>query len=359
MGPEALHGIQRTLRAPGGHGAMLLMFGACSMLMLAVLLQVYLSQWHRRRRLTERWRRFTQSMVRRRLSVSQRGLLAEMARREAPEDPGLLLQSLEAFERGVHRHLKPLISNKGGPAVEEAAGLVGGLRQALGFSRGHWREYFSTRELQEGQTVELYATARAETPICTARVATPREDYLELTDLRYAQPLTGRSVHAVFYSLGRRFDFETEPLHVDLPHGICRLAHTVDVRAVDQRENYRVEHSAPLDIRAQWEPEDFWRTAQLRNISAGGAALVAGCYYEEGEQLLVQLRPAEYLSPAALVEGEEFGARALVASVLEARRLPDERCLYRVEFRDVSPDDRRYLFRIVQKLQLHGQAATA
>ncbi len=358
MGPEALDGIQRTLRAPGGHGAMLLVFGACSLLMLAVLLQLYFSQWNRRRRLAERWRRFTQSMVRHRLSAEQRGLLGEMARREAPEDPGLLLQSLEAFERAVHHQLKPLISNQGGRVVEEASALVSGLRQALGFSRTHSREYFSTRELHEGQPIELYAAAR-DAPICTARVAVPREDYLELGELRYAQPLTGRRVRAAFYSLGRRFEFQTEPLHVDLPHGICRLAHTVDVRAADQREHFRVEHSAPLRVRAQWEPEDLWRTAQLRNISAGGAALVAGCYYEEGEDLLVHLRPADYLPPAALVEGEEFDARSLAASVLETRHLPEERCLYRVEFRDVSPDDRCYLYRIVQKLQLHGQAVTA
>ncbi len=41
MGPEALHGIQRTLRAPGGYGSMLLIFGVCSLLMLAVLLHIY------------------------------------------------------------------------------------------------------------------------------------------------------------------------------------------------------------------------------------------------------------------------------------------------------------------------------
>ncbi len=131
----------------------------------------------------------------------------------------------------------------------------------------------------------------------------------------------------------------------------------MDVRAVDQREHYRVEHRAPLGLRAQWEAEDSWRTAQLRNISAGGAALVAGCYYEEGEDVVIQLRPAEYLPAVAMADGPEFDGRALSATVLEARRLPDGQCLYRVEFRDVSPDDRGYLYRIVQKLQLHGQAA--
>jgi c-di-GMP-binding flagellar brake protein YcgR len=120
-----------------------------------------------------------------------------------------------------------------------------------------------------------------------------------------------------------------------------------------------VESTAPLGVRAQWEADDAWRTAQLRNISAGGAALVAGFYYETGEALLLQLRPAEYLPKAALAEGEDFEARAMAATVLETRKVSDELCLYRVEFRDVSPDDRRYLVRVVQKLQLYGQEKRA
>jgi hypothetical protein len=355
MGIEALHSIQRTLRTPNGQGLTLALFGVCSLLILLVLAQVYVSQARRRRRLQERWRSFTEGMMRHGLSAPQRALMGEMARRDSPEDPALLLQSLEAFERGVHHHLKPLLAQKSPAAGQEAAALVSGLRDVLGFARARGREYFSTRELQKGQTVELYAAGRADTPICSARVGPPREDYLELAELRYAQPIPNGPLLAAFYGGGRRFEFETRPLIVDMTAGACQLEHTLDVRAIDQREHFRVQRAAPLGVRAEWEPADAWRTAQLRNISAGGAALVAGFYYEDGEDLLLQLRPAQYLPPAALVEREDFDERVLGATVLEARRLQDERCLYRVEFRDVSPDDRSYLYRVVQKLQRCNQ----
>ena len=155
--------------------------------------------------------------------------------------------------------------------------------------------------------MDLYASAEADTPICHARVGEPREDVLELVDLRHSQPFSGPTVYAVFFSRGRRFCFPTDVLEVDAARAVCRLAHSIGVRAVDPRANFRVESQAPLHVRADWEPADAWRTALLRNISAGGAALVCGFYYEAGEQLMVQIRPADCLPQAPPAKGPCLG----------------------------------------------------
>ena len=198
----------------------------------------------------------------------------------------------------------------------------------------------------------LYGTPDARTPVAHARVGEPREDYLDLVDLRQTGPIEGRSVHVVFYSRGRRFRFPTDLLKADPARAVCRLAHSIGVRAVDPREHFRVESPTPLHIRADWEPADAWRSALLSNISAGGAALVCGFYYEPGERLMLQV-------PAAMADGRDQDGRRIGATILEARKLTEDRCLYRVEFRDVAPEDRRYLFRVVQSLQLHSQRAAA
>jgi len=322
MGPEALKGIQETFRASGGYRVAIVIFGLCSLLLLVVLLEVFIAQWRRRRRLQERWRGFTRGMVRRRLSPPQRALLSEMASRQCPEDPGALLQEHEAFECAVHRHMKSLMANEGPGAVQEAADLLKGIRAALGFAAAQGRQYHSTRSLPEGLDVELYTSAHADTPIGRARVGSPREDYLELVELKYAQPISGRTLRVVFYSSGRRFEFETGLLQVDLPNGVCRLAHSIDVRAAEAREHFRITREAPLSVRARWEPQDAWRQAMLRNLSAGGAALVAGFYYETGEQIVLRIQPAEYLDARVLEEEEDVDEREIGARVLETRKLP-------------------------------------
>ena len=359
MGTEALKSIHQALAPSAGDRSTLFILGVCSVLMLLVLVQVFRNQWKRRRRLVERWRQFSAEMGRHALTAPQRALLVEMARREVPEEPGSLLHGLEVFERAVHHHLRPLVSGGDAGQTERAVALVRGLRQALGFSQAPGLEYFSTRELQQGQEVALYASAEAGTPVCHARVGPPREDYLELVDLRRSQPVSSRTVYAVFYSKGRRFCFPTDLLQMDAAHAVCRLGHSIGVRPVDPRASFRAESRAPLNVRADWEPTDAWRTALLQNLSAGGAALVCGFYYEAGERLVLDIRPTDCLPPALTPGARELEERQIAATILEARKLSEDRCLYRVEFRDAGPDDRRYLFRVVQALQLRPRLARA
>ena len=134
MRSEALKSIQQALHPGDGAQAGLFIIAVCSALMLLVLLKVLAAQWKRRRQLVEGWRRFSEGMARHALTAAQRALMVEMARREAPDDPASLLQSPEIFERAVHHHLRPLAAGGAQAALERAAVLIRGVRQATGFS---------------------------------------------------------------------------------------------------------------------------------------------------------------------------------------------------------------------------------
>lgn len=351
MGPEMLKGIQQGLRA-GDLRPALIIFGVCSFLLLLLMLRVYMRRLGTRRRVEGRWREFRQALRRAHLTTAERETAVEMASKEVPESPSSILQELETFESAVHRYLNPRVVHG---EADDAAELVRGLREKLGFAENPGRIYCSTRGLQPGQQLLLGPAGEAGAGRQPARVARRREDVLEVEGLDRPEELPEDVVSAEFTAEGRIFGFETEVLGVEPEAGRCRLGHTLDVRAMDSREFYRTEVDKNITIRAGWEEEDVRRQMLLENLSAGGAALLGGCYYEEGERLILHIDPGQ-LGERAVDEDRELGPRDVEAMVLAAETV-EQRCRYRVEFQDVEPETRQFLFRMVQKLELRARRA--
>jgi hypothetical protein len=114
-----------------------------------------------------------------------------------------------------------------------------------------------------------------------------------------------------------------------------------------------VQVNAPAAVRAPWEDEQVQREATLRDLSAGGAGLVSRCYFEDGEQVVVVLRPGDCLPEGAAAEDE--GPRDLPGTIVGLERTPGGRCRYHVEFGELDSSDRQFLFRLVNRLEAAGQ----
>jgi c-di-GMP-binding flagellar brake protein YcgR len=93
------------------------------------------------------------------------------------------------------------------------------------------------------------------------------------------------------------------------------------------------------------------RVGTLRDLSAGGLAVVSQCYYEEGEDVVVHFRPSDYL-PRRDQAGPELQERMMSGAIVETERLAGGRCLYHVNFPELDAEERRYLFRLVHRLEL-------
>jgi len=348
MGLEALKAIHNDMSRTASYRPVLILAAAASLVVLILLVHVFVSHYRRQRRVEGRWRELSEFMTGCRLSAAERELLVEMARREFPDDPLWVTRELPNFERAVQRHFKPLQSaEQQGRATREAA-AARSLRGKLAFAERPGLALCSTRELAAGQEMSLSRSATAEAgSFCAGRLAEQREDVLLLTGLTAPDALRGATAaHVTFTTAGRLFKFQTDLIDVDPVAATCRLAHCLDVRLEDARRFLRVKVERQVTFRAVWEAEDVARQATLRDLSAGGAALVSRPFYEEGERLLLHLKPADYLDDAE--DGAE--PRMIPGVAIKAERLPEGRCLYRVEFRDVAPADTRFLFQVVQKL---------
>jgi c-di-GMP-binding flagellar brake protein YcgR len=333
-----------------------MIFGLCSLGMLVIMVRVYLRQLRHRRRVESEWQRFSDGLAEARLNEEERQLATEMAAKEVPEEPMSFLSDLETFEKAVQRCLNPLVSFERFEEARELGRRVQEVRRKLGFADRPRRVYSSTRELAPGHRLNLRLQEAGKEARGYAEVASQREDLLELRDLAGVEGLQrGDVVRVEFEGDGRPFAFESRIAQCDPGQGRCCLEHTLDVLACDSREHYRARIFQPVSFRASWEAEDVAREGTLRDLSAGGAAFSGGCFYEEGETVVLRIRPADWLP-----DSEDLSeAREVAGTILQADLQDGERCIYHVEFRHADRELRQYLFRLVQKLELRARRVGA
>jgi len=341
-------GLQDGLQSATGLGWALLIIGFAGLVIVALVIQMLMRGIRRRRRLVENWREFGARMDRWELDAPSRALLRELARRECPQTPVTLLEQIEVFERAVHRYLKPICA-AGGQRAEKAARAVAEARRKLGFVGTEGPVYYSTRELRQGQQLQLAPRGGSE---FWGTVAEQSEASLHV---KPSAPLpadvAGQTVEVVFFEGNRAYSFEARVLRLDASASECVLEHVLDVRSAGAREFHRVDVGKSIAFRAAWEDEDVERIGVLRDLSAGGLALVSQCYYEDGEDVVVSFRPADYLSHKDEA-GPELEERRITGTIVETERVAGGRCLYHVNFPELDAEGRRYLFRLVHRLEL-------
>ncbi len=346
--PPALRAIRDGLTTDTGRGWALFIIAIATLAIVALLVHALVRGVRRRRRIVANWREFASRMERWELDAPARSLLKELARRDSAENPVRVLEELSAFERAVHRYLKPLCA-AGGPRAQQAARAVADLRAELGFAGSEGPAYYSTRELAEGQQLEFAPGGQGE---FWGRVAEQREDYLHVAQVEpFPGDIAGRKVAAVFFESNRAYSFDTVVVSADESSRTCVLEHTLDVRSAGARQFHRVRVDKPITFRAAWEEQGVQRTGTLKDLSAGGLALLSPCYYEEGEDVVFHFRPADYL-PAADHLGPSLPEQDLTGRIVQVERLAGGRCLQHVSFPELDTPGRGYLFRLVHRLEL-------
>ncbi|MFO8008930.1 MAG: PilZ domain-containing protein [Candidatus Brocadiia bacterium] len=341
------------MRDSVGTEVALVVIAVAALGMVALLLQMFLAALRRRRTLEQSWADLGRWLENSELSPEQRRLVRELATRYSPDNPMGVVEQIEVFERAVHRYLKPICADGPGADSQRAGQRLRQLRTKLHLETPSGVLYFSSRELEAGQEVELKPLGQNEHP-CWGVVAEQREDFLVLKGVRPAAgDLQGLEVRVVFFRAGRSYTFETTVVAADSSASRCFLEHTLDVRTAGAREFHRVQVNAPAAVRAPWEDEQVQRQATLRDLSAGGAGLVSRCYFEDGEQVVVVLRPGDCLPEGAATEDE--GPRDLPGTIVGLERTPGGRCRYHVEFGELDSSDRQFLFRLVNRLEVAGQ----
>lgn len=357
---RALDGIHDALQGPSGVRWACFIIGAALLVILLLLVHVLVVRTRRRRRLRASWQQFAARMVDRQLSRREGQLLRELAERETPWRPLDVAERIEVFERAVHRYLKAIESPGSGPEpTGAAAAQVRSLRGKLGFEAPAGAFYFSTRQLPAGLQVHL-TTSGADSPGTWAKVKGGREDFLELVELESPDArLKGRRVEVVFFQGTSAFSFEVDVVAVDTASASCLLTHSLDVRSAGMREFHRVAVGKPITFRAAWEEPRVRREGTLRDLSAGGLGLLCPCLYERGEELVINISPARCLGEGGAPGVRPIEDRQIGGRIVETRRTRDGRCVYHVEFSDISESDQQYVFGLVRRLELRGRAAEA
>lgn len=350
---RALEGIQRTLSKPSGALFACLIIALLALVMLVVLAQVLMARAKLVRKARQSWQAFAGRLARWGLSDEQAGLLGELARREAPGNPLDVAERAEVFEKAVHNYLKRVDADPASPAVQRAARLVGSLRTQLKLPMPAGAPAYSTRQLPRGQQLQLNLRGSdGDVSVVRCRVAERRDDVLALAGLSPAEAAVGhRAAEAMLFAGKGAFGFETKILGVDVDAASCTATHSIDIRPAGKREYQRVDVNRPVVFRAAWEPPDVEREGIMLDLGAGGIGVMSPCFYETGEELLVYLQPSE-LAGGRPGPGEAgLADRTLKARIADSRRTPDGRCRYHVEFRDISQEDRQYLFRLVRRIE--------
>jgi hypothetical protein len=112
----------------------------------------------------------------------------------------------------------------------------------------------------------------------------------------------------------------------------------------------------PLDksvtFRAKWEGSAVRREGIVRDLSGGGLSLLCPCYYETGEQLLLNITPAQWFGGEEENDEKLPEDRQIVGSIVDTQQTGDGRCVHHVEFLDVTDDERQYLVGLVRRIEL-------
>ena len=355
---KALDGMRRAFTEPSMARWGYLLVAVMLLALIIVLVRLVLRQLTRSRQVQAAWQQLATDMARWRLNRQEQELLRGLVMRVTPLRPLDLVERVEVFERAVHRHFVLLgVPRKRDESIRRAGALVHGLRTKLGLRHTRGRVYYGTRELAAGQALHLAPKGKGDTPSIWARVGGVREDLLELTHVRPADPaLRDRAVEAVFFDGKAAFRFASKVLEVNPDEATCLLAHSMDVRSAGAREFHRVDVKRPVTFRAAWEDDDVRREGTILDLGAGGLGLLCPCYYEDGEELAIHFQPDLYLPPRRGSDQDRLPDRRLKGTILKTRRTADGRCVHHVEFRDVGEADREYLFRLVREIELGGGA---
>jgi len=352
--PLRLQGIRRALEAQETARWAYFIVAVGLFVAIIVIANILISRWNRGRRVQAAWTHLARDMARRHLDRGQQELLRKLVLRETPGRPLDIVERIEVFERAVHRYLGSLgAPERRDESVRRAASLVRGLRDKLGFAQARGRAYYSTRELASGQAVHLAPKGRGGAASVWARVQGGHEDVLSLQHVQPADAeLRGHPIEVVFFDGKAAFSFDSTVLEVDSEEATCLLAHSIDVRSAGVREFHRVDVNCPVAFRAAWEGPDVRREGTILDLGAGGLALLCPCYYEDGEEILLQLQPDAYLRAPDGPARSHLADRQLKGAILQTRRTADGRCVHHIEFRDVDNEDREYLFRLVRHIEL-------
>lgn len=356
MGPDAIEAIRGGLQGPSGMQWAWLIVCIASLLICVLVVHLLVLHVRRHHRLVQQQREFARKMSALGLSRAERTLLEAFAKRETPHRLLDVVDRIEVFERAVHRYLGLLRSSgRGSGAMQAAGSRIQALRQKLRFQEVPGVVYYSTRELQPRQSVRLTPLGDDRRQGVWAKVSATREDFLELVELEPVdEALRGRRVKAAFFSHGRAYSFDSSVVEMDAAGAWCLLDHSTDVRTAGMREFHRVTVNSPIVIRGAEESADVRREGTLRDLSAGGLAVMAPCYYESGQDLILHISPSQYVGEPGN-GGPALEDRQLHGVVVSTHQVEQGRCLYHIEFRGVQADDGRYLFRLVNALELSGR----
>ncbi len=355
---ESLDAIRGSLRSAEGLPPASTLAAVGSLLLLVSLICLYLVHLRNRRRLAASWRQFSTAAAKRGLNGDETELLRKFANREDSQRPLSVIESLAAFERGVHRYLTPLARHGRDPErVRAAVALVESLRSLLDFPASGGSARYGTRQLPDGQRV--YMTPLRSAAACVWGCVTgSREDFLQIAELGSdAAHLRGRRVEAVAFDRAGAVTFEATV--TDVEGSSCLLTHSVDVRETDARYFHRVSANAAITFRAVWEPDEVRREAVLRDLSGGGLALLGRCFYEPGERVFVDLSPADLLGPHHKGADDPLQGRQIDGRIVETRQVSKEQCVYHVHFDDMDGPARQYVFALIRRIELGRRRADA
>lgn len=361
MPERTLRGIQQALSRSSETDVTRFLLVVALVALVLCLTALLVRQVQSRHRLVAAWKGLAEKMLQLGLTREERGLVREFAKREAPWTPMEVLQNIDVFEGAVHRYLEGVASSSRPlePSAE-AAGRVRSVRMKLGFQRPPGILCFSTRELEAGQEVRLRIPGGKTPSELSARATGRREDLLELAELRPAdEGLRGRRVDAVFFRGSRAFGFQSEVVEVDASRATCLLKHSVQVTPGGLREFQRVPLDKAVTFRAKWEGPGVCRQGTARDLSGGGLSLLCPCYYETGEQLVLNITPGRWFGGE---EGEHEKLpedRQIVGSIVDTQRTGDGRCVHHVGFLDVTDEERGYLLGLVRRVELSTAKAQA
>jgi hypothetical protein len=264
-----------------------------------------------------------------------------------------IVERAEVFERAVHRYLRGVNHDPLSPAVQEAARAVSVLRERLSPSAPPGTPAYSSRQLPRGQRLQLnLKEPEGGGSVVTCRVGEQREEFLVLTGLSPPDGVAGvRALEAMFFVGKGAHSFDATVLDSDTAAGTCGVTHSIDIRPGGRREYQRVDVNRPVVFRAAWEDSDVQREGTALDLSAGGIGLLSPCYYETGEELIVELRPQALVGDRTGAGEGRMADRTIKARIADSRHTPDGRCRYHVEFSDVDQDDRQYLFRLIRRIE--------
>ena len=295
----------------------------------------------------------------RRLDLDENGaaLLRTLAREEG--DGPRLTRNAEAFENAVDRYL----TSRGGPGSlsEEDCDAIAELRHQLGYRRGENFFLHSTRQLQKGTRLRLRQGKESGNSFIEARVASVREDVLEIRLLDDGTTLDpGAQVHTIVLSRRGRYSFSTEIHKLRPGENRCLLRHTTRLARRERRRYKRVEIRGPVECRLEDAEEAEWQPMELIDLSVVGAKLKGASLLGEemrrgqprpsAHRISLRFVPAEFLDDTDPGEGMQDYIQAS-GVLIDCEKAYGKTFVYRLDLDEVDEERRDLLFKVLYLMQ--------